>query len=1309
MENTTKDKMNQSENEMDEDETSCPTSRRTHFYKFKELDIVLNLIESLPLNVRELRTKEKAYEKFLFICDTYQEQPHLIDPYLSQIFDKLIEQVKQSNRQLNAKERSDELNDSTQFHNDLINEAFAYMHCLVKMRGYKKIVQYMPHEVVDLEPVISLLERQDKSDAHKWQTRYMLLLWLSILCMVPFDLSRFDASEAGDHDSSVNGERKIMMHRLLDVCMPYMSVADKCQEASVYMLAKYMSRVDLKSTVLPDFFQRLFVHIDEAQRTNNSIKLLGALRCLASIYKYGKREELLKYTLPTLECLLDRNLLNTSVNNLVRKFHVKLVQRVGMTFFKYKIAKWRYERGSRLLVNNLRSTMTEATQTAAIKEAAPKGNEISPPAVVDGYDEDEKIPHEIEEIIEQLLIGLRDRDTIVRWSSAKGIGRITNRLAAEMADDILASVLDLFAFVEDDAAWHGGCLCIAELGRRGLLLPHKLPACVPIVLKALVFDKKLGNYSLGRNVRDSACYVCWSLARAFEPAALAPFVNDIAGALLVVAVFDREVNVRRAASAAFQENVGRQGQFAHGIDILTKCDYYAVGQLPNCYLTLSAYIAQYKEYRQALVDHLLEHKYNHWDQVIRELAAQSLFNLTAHCPDYMAFVVLPALLKHAHSVDLNTRHGALISLAEIMHALCDWCASFTASEVKSTDSLQHSLLARYFSPSIVGQLVHMIDKLFDEKYLRGAGGEYIRPAVCFFLRKMNVCKLFHKRVVLSSENAKNIDDGDQVRLNGLSEKFLSECESFLIQSIEHIKENVQTAAAEAIGSYCDLKYMLMREETSRHLVLDEILVCSSKLVDEFVASLRATSKEHVMCGYCLALANMPKYLLRVNNNFVKIVDTLIEASAVKQGPLTKDSQQPQLLLLSQSTQSLQPPFKLENNEAGWVQARRDAIKSLKIVLKEVKSIDDFRALDLSEKVLMKMFDCFLTGLNDYSIDSKGDSGSKVREVSIEALESLLTLCAKHGLSRITGDERLVAKVFAGVAQQAVERIDRTRSIAGRTFANLLTSKHLKLDSFDFVNKIRKVFDKIFCDSADWNVAHVTFPLFAKLIVVDELRVSLLYGFIYSIGSLTESLVKPATSSFIKELHNLNAGSSNARLEYAKILANILSICSSHLKNDRMGVSLIKSVDLLIQNGLLNESLVGESGESKNVRNEFLNIFLENVKLSKDMSKLIAYVDLFCDMLQFDDERIRQRAMTQLMIMLLHQYPKVRKATASRLFESLINYADEMFDSEQDYEECVNLLTETNWDQPIDSLRPIRNKICDLTKTPMPVMKTSAKQ
>ena len=69
---------------------------------------------------------------------------------------------------------------------------------------------------------------------------------------------------------------------------------------------------------------------------------------------------------------------------------------------------------------------------------------------------------------------------------------------------------------------------------------------------------KRGSHSIGAHVRDAACYVCWSFARAYAPSVLESFVGNIAKNLVVVSVFDREINVRRASSAAFQENVGRQ-------------------------------------------------------------------------------------------------------------------------------------------------------------------------------------------------------------------------------------------------------------------------------------------------------------------------------------------------------------------------------------------------------------------------------------------------------------------------------------------------------------------------------------------------------------------------------------------------------------------------------------------------------------------------------------------------------------------------------------------------------------------------------
>jgi hypothetical protein len=99
-------------------------------------------------------------------------------------------------------------------------------------------------------------------------------------------------------------------------------------------------------------------------------------------------------------------------------------------------------------------------------------------------------------------------------------------------------------------------LALAELARRGLLLPARLPEAIPMVLDALKYDVRRGAHSIGTHVRDAACYVCWAFARAYAPVVMKPYVIGLAQGMLTCAVFDRELNCRRAASAAFQVIVG---------------------------------------------------------------------------------------------------------------------------------------------------------------------------------------------------------------------------------------------------------------------------------------------------------------------------------------------------------------------------------------------------------------------------------------------------------------------------------------------------------------------------------------------------------------------------------------------------------------------------------------------------------------------------------------------------------------------------------------------------------------------------------
>lgn len=179
------------------DDDNCPNKVRSSRYKVEEYSTLITLIDKIPENLKLLRNKEIAAEKFIFICDSYQEQPHLVDSFLCELFDKLIKHVKDN---IDKKENA-----------PVIHESFKYMYYLTKMRGYKTIVRHLPHENCDFEPLLALLASQDKADVYTWQTRYMLLIWLSIVCMVPFDLHKFDLTDESKSNT--------IMNRMLDICM----------------------------------------------------------------------------------------------------------------------------------------------------------------------------------------------------------------------------------------------------------------------------------------------------------------------------------------------------------------------------------------------------------------------------------------------------------------------------------------------------------------------------------------------------------------------------------------------------------------------------------------------------------------------------------------------------------------------------------------------------------------------------------------------------------------------------------------------------------------------------------------------------------------------------------------------------------------------------------------------------------------------------------------------------------------------------------------------------------------------------------
>uniref|UniRef100_A0A8D2D2J7 Tubulin-specific chaperone D n=1 Tax=Sciurus vulgaris TaxID=55149 RepID=A0A8D2D2J7_SCIVU len=740
----------------------------------------------------EREAREVVEERFRVIMDKYQEQPHLLDPHLEWMMNSLLDVVR------------DKTSPAA-----LVHLAFKFLYIITKVRGYKVFLRLFPHEVADVLPVLDLCAVQSPTDHETWETRYMLLLWLSMTCLIPFDFSRFD----GNLLAHPKEARVSTMDRILHIAQAYLAVSDKARDAAAVLLSRFITRPDVKQRKMADFLDWSLCTLARSsfQTMEGVIAMDGTLQALAQIFKHGKREDCLPYASTVLQSL-DSCRLPESSQTLLRKLGVKLVQRLGLTFLRPKVATWRYQRGCRSLAANLQL-------------CTPDRSEQKPLEVPSESDEDYDVPDGVESVIEQLLVGLKDKDTVVRWSAAKGIGRMAGRLPRALADDVVGSVLDCFSFQETDKAWHGGCLALAELGRRGLLLPSRLEEVVAVILKALTYDEKRGACSVGANVRDAACYVCWAFARAYEPQELKPFVTAIARALVIAAVFDRDVNCRRAASAAFQENVGRQGAFPHGIDIVTTADYFAVGNRANCFLVISVFIAGFPEYTQPMIDHLVAMKICHWDGDIRELSAKALHNLAQLAPEYSATQGLPALLSMALSSDLHTRHGAILACAEITYALFKLAAQ---RDRPVTD---------YLEEKVVQGLRQIHQQLCERQLYRGLGGELMRQAVCVLVEKLSLSRMPFRGDSVVGDWQWLIDD----TLRSLH----------LVSS--HARQQIKDTAVAALAALCCEYYVKEPGEACP--------AAQEELIPRYLAELQSP-EEMARCGFSSALGALPGFLLR---------------------------------------------------------------------------------------------------------------------------------------------------------------------------------------------------------------------------------------------------------------------------------------------------------------------------------------------------------------------------------------------------------------------------------------------------------------
>ncbi|KAI6114406.1 TBCD protein [Pisolithus sp. B1] len=540
-------------------------------------------------------TEVELMRKLTTILGEYQEQSYLLDPYLENLVVPVAECLR-----VHARTRtSDPASKSSIVRLGRLAEL---LYNYIKLRGYKTITSFFPHEIADVTIAIEFMRLPDGPSAEpsQWTLRYVVLLWLSLVCRIPFDLDQFD------EDGQIGGTASA----LESTAMKYLGKAGLEREGAAILLSRFYMRKDTKQR-----FKTFLQWSSSVINSTDVLQSLGVLQVLCEFVKSGAPED----TQAAAQALMEMSeTINDSEtlteNTLVRKYRTKLLSRIGLRLLLPR---------PRLSRVQLRTLNDGSNQDSSGRHGGDDGNEID-------------VPEELEVILDALFKAVQDRDTVVRWSAAKGIGRLSERLPSDFAGQVMENILRFFsihtvagATVYDmpsiaEATWHGACLASAEMARRALVPPTLLPNLLDWLSQALYFDIRKGAHSVGSNVRDAAAYVIWALARSQDRSGFSPHASKLAEKLVAVSLFDRDVSIRRAASAAFQEHVGRMGLFAHGIDVLRKTDFYSVSIRRNAILTAAPQVAEHEEYRPALLDHLMSITLRHWDVVMRQLGAKSL-------------------------------------------------------------------------------------------------------------------------------------------------------------------------------------------------------------------------------------------------------------------------------------------------------------------------------------------------------------------------------------------------------------------------------------------------------------------------------------------------------------------------------------------------------------------------------------------------------------------------------------------------------------------------------------------------------------
>jgi hypothetical protein len=324
---------------------------------------------------------------------------------------------------------------------------------------------------------------------------------------------------------------------------------------------------------------------------------------------------------------------------------------------------------------------------------------------------------------------------------------------------------------------------------------------------------------------------------------------------------------------------------------------------------------------------------------------------------------------------------------------------------------------------------------------------------------------------------------------------------FLDAALDRADVKLQRAAAEALSA------------------LSKLVGLDDELFKNYVNGINPMAEKYQRCGIAQYFAILDFDVLQ--GRLPVVVDSLVLATVVQDSEL--------------------------NN---FAECRRDAVMALVNIVHRLKD-----NLERHKELFGQVFNCLLECMNDFSIDSRGDVGSWIREASLVGFDLFIQIVSENFLNLgFLIDYEMCYQMTLKILGACLEKIDRTRAVGGQALKTLLKSE------LKFPRKLDLM--KLPIDQLNWLVGREVYPEMVQCLEIEEYQKVVLVGFALSVGGLAESLVREASQSILNFLREKNISDT--------LCGHIMEMVQNG--DDRVSVPLLETLDLFLVSGIVSNKV-----------------------------------------------------------------------------------------------------------------------------------------